>query len=162
MSVVVASPPTSGWQELASRFASDSATLILRLVLFFILITIAGCGLRLNMRNSSSVSPPASARIRPTSPCDGMLKIKKSQCRTGPIILNLSHFASYSLWTRLSYTSLFCVSKPEVTTGVEKVPCVLMGLELQAQENIHRKGSTWTIYIQLAILYYQQQLEDIL
>ncbi|CAM6028728.1 unnamed protein product [Sphagnum balticum] len=71
MSVVVASPPTSGWQELASSFASDSAMLILRLVLFFIVISIAGCGLRLTMRNSSSVSPPASARIRPTSASDG-------------------------------------------------------------------------------------------
>ncbi|KAH9542477.1 hypothetical protein CY35_13G008700 [Sphagnum magellanicum] len=71
MSVVLASPPTSGWQALASSFASDSATLILRLVVFFIVITIAGCGLRLNMRNSSSVPAPASARIRPTSASDG-------------------------------------------------------------------------------------------
>ncbi|CAM6050689.1 unnamed protein product [Sphagnum compactum] len=71
MSVDVASPPTSGWQERASSFASDSATLILRLVVFFIVITIAGCGLRLNMRNWSSVSAPALARIRPTSASDG-------------------------------------------------------------------------------------------
>ncbi|KAH9542489.1 hypothetical protein CY35_13G009900 [Sphagnum magellanicum] len=71
MSVVVASPPTSGCQDLASSFASDSATLILRLVVFFFVIIIAGCGLRLNMRNWSSVSAPASARIRPTTASDG-------------------------------------------------------------------------------------------
>ncbi|CAK9200620.1 unnamed protein product [Sphagnum troendelagicum] len=70
MSAVVASPPTSGWQALASTFASDSATLILRLVVLFIGITIAGCGLRLNMRNSSSVSALASTRIRPTTPSE--------------------------------------------------------------------------------------------
>ncbi|CAK9203635.1 unnamed protein product [Sphagnum jensenii] len=71
MSVDVASAPTSGWQALASTFASDSATLILRLVLFFIFITIAGSGLRLIMRNSSSVSAPAAARIPATSASDG-------------------------------------------------------------------------------------------
>jgi hypothetical protein len=77
MSVDVALAPTSGWQALASTFASDSATLILRLVLFFIFITIAGSGLRLIMRNSSSVSAPASARIPATSASDGMLQNEK-------------------------------------------------------------------------------------
>ncbi|CAK9200630.1 unnamed protein product [Sphagnum troendelagicum] len=67
MSVDVALAPTSGWQALASTFASDSATLILRLVLFFIFITIACSGLRLIMRNSSSIS----ARIPATSASDG-------------------------------------------------------------------------------------------
>jgi hypothetical protein len=74
MSVDVALAPTSGWQALASTFASDSATLILRLVLFFIFITIAGSGLRLIMRNSSSVP---SARIPATSASDGMLQNEK-------------------------------------------------------------------------------------
>jgi hypothetical protein len=71
MSVDVASPPSNGWQELASNFASDSATLILRLVVFFIVITIAGGGLRLIMRNWSS------ARIQPPSASDGMLQNEK-------------------------------------------------------------------------------------
>jgi hypothetical protein len=38
--------------------------------------------------------------------------------------------ASYSLWTTLSYTSLFCLWKPELANWVEIIPCVLMGLEL--------------------------------
>ncbi|CAK9200511.1 unnamed protein product [Sphagnum troendelagicum] len=71
MSVDVASPPTSGWQALPSSFASDSATLILRVVLFFIVITITGCGLRLSMRKWSSLSHAASAPIRPPSASDG-------------------------------------------------------------------------------------------
>jgi hypothetical protein len=84
MSADVASPPTNGWQELASSFASDSATLILRLVVFFIVITVAGCGLRLNMRNSSSVSAPASTRIRHTSASDGMLQNEKLPVQNWP------------------------------------------------------------------------------
>jgi hypothetical protein len=99
MSVDVASPPTNGWQELASSFASDSATLILRLVVFFIVITIAGCGLHLMMRCWSSVSAPVSAtsRSRPTSVRDGMLQNAKFPFLAGLIILNMSDFASYSL-----------------------------------------------------------------
>jgi hypothetical protein len=105
MSVDVASPPTNGWQELASSFASDSATLILRLVVFFIVITIAGCGLHLKMRCWSSVSASASAssRTRPASASDGMLQNEKLPMQskrafvTGLIILNMSDFASYSL-----------------------------------------------------------------
>jgi hypothetical protein len=45
-----ATPPTSEWQALASSFASDSATLMSRLLLLFIFITIAACGLNLHMR----------------------------------------------------------------------------------------------------------------
>ncbi|KAH9544671.1 hypothetical protein CY35_12G007500 [Sphagnum magellanicum] len=56
MSADVATPPTSEWQPLASSFASDSATLISRLLLLFIFITIAACGLHLHMRKRSSVS----------------------------------------------------------------------------------------------------------
>jgi hypothetical protein len=92
MTVDVASPPTNGWQELASSFTSDSATLILRLVVFFIFITIAGCGLRLNMRNWSSVSAPASARIRPTSASDGMLQNEKLPVQNWPDYLESELF----------------------------------------------------------------------
>ncbi len=92
MSVDVASPPTRGWQALASSFASDSATLILRLVVSFIVITIAGCGLRLNMRNCSSVSAPASARIPPTSASDGMLQNKKLPVQNWPDYLESELF----------------------------------------------------------------------
>jgi hypothetical protein len=92
MSVDVASPPTSGWQELASSFASDSATLILRLVVFFIVITIAACGLRLNMRNCSSVPAPASARIPPTSASDGMLQNEKLPVQNWPDYLESELF----------------------------------------------------------------------
>jgi hypothetical protein len=56
MSGDVATPPTSEWQALASSFASDSATLISRLLLLFIFITIPACGLHLHMRKRSSVS----------------------------------------------------------------------------------------------------------
>jgi hypothetical protein len=97
MSVDVASPPTTGCQALASSFASDSATLILRLVVFFIVITIVGNGLRLNMRNWSSLPAPASGRIPPTSASDGMPQNQKLPVQNSPIILNLSYFASYSL-----------------------------------------------------------------
>jgi len=55
ISAEVAAPPTSEWQALASGFASDSATLILRLLLLFIFITIPACGLHLRMRKRSSV-----------------------------------------------------------------------------------------------------------
>ncbi len=92
MSVDVASPPTNGWQELASSFASDSATLILRLVVFCIVITIAGCAFRLNMRNWSSVSAPASARIRPTSASDGMLQNEKLPVQNWPDYLESELF----------------------------------------------------------------------
>ncbi|CAM6027439.1 unnamed protein product [Sphagnum balticum] len=50
MSADVATPPTSEWQALASSFASDSATLMSRLLLLLIFITIAACGLHLHMR----------------------------------------------------------------------------------------------------------------
>jgi len=75
MSADVATPPTSEWQALASNFASDSASLISRLLLLFIFITINGYGLHLSMRNQSSVAAPASAssRIPPTIASDGML-----------------------------------------------------------------------------------------
>ncbi|KAH9544675.1 hypothetical protein CY35_12G007900 [Sphagnum magellanicum] len=57
MSADVATPPTSEWQALASSFSSDSsATLISRLLLLFIFITIPACGLHLHMRKRSSVS----------------------------------------------------------------------------------------------------------
>ncbi|CAK9861317.1 unnamed protein product [Sphagnum jensenii] len=56
MSADVATPPTSEWQALGSSFASDSATLISRLLLLFIFITIPACGLHLHMRKRSSVS----------------------------------------------------------------------------------------------------------
>jgi len=56
MSADVATPPTSEWQALASSFASDSATLMSRLLLLFIFITIAACRLHLHMRKRSSVS----------------------------------------------------------------------------------------------------------
>ncbi len=92
MTVVPASPPTTGWQALASTFASDSATLILRLVVFFIVITIAGCGLRLHMRNSSSVSAPASARIPPTSASHGMLQNQKLPLQNWPDYLESEFF----------------------------------------------------------------------
>jgi hypothetical protein len=56
MSEDVATPPTSEWKALASSFASDSATLISRLLLLFIFITIPACGLHLHMQKRSSVS----------------------------------------------------------------------------------------------------------
>jgi hypothetical protein len=92
MSVDVASPPTSGWQALPSSFASDSATLILRVVVFFIVITITGCGLRLSMRKWSSLSPPASARIRPPSATDGMLQNQKLPVQNWPDYLGSELF----------------------------------------------------------------------
>ncbi|CAM6038109.1 unnamed protein product [Sphagnum compactum] len=54
MSADVATPPTSEWQVLASSFASDSATLMSRLLLLFIFITIPACGLHLHMRKRLS------------------------------------------------------------------------------------------------------------
>jgi hypothetical protein len=56
MSADVATPPTSEWQALASSFASDSATLMSRLLLLFIFITIPACGLHLHMRRRLSGS----------------------------------------------------------------------------------------------------------
>ncbi|CAK9222114.1 unnamed protein product [Sphagnum troendelagicum] len=56
MNANVATPPTSEWQALTSSFASDSATLISRLLLLFIFITISACGLHLHMRKRLSVS----------------------------------------------------------------------------------------------------------
>jgi hypothetical protein len=50
MNANVATPPTSEWQALASSFASDSATLMSRLLLLFIFIAIAAFGLHLHMR----------------------------------------------------------------------------------------------------------------
>ncbi|CAK9198127.1 unnamed protein product [Sphagnum troendelagicum] len=41
-------------QALGSSFASDSATLISRLLLLFILITIPACGVHLHMRKRAS------------------------------------------------------------------------------------------------------------
>jgi hypothetical protein len=43
MSANVATPPTNEWQALASSFASESATLMSKLLLLFIFITIAAC-----------------------------------------------------------------------------------------------------------------------
>ncbi|CAM6032437.1 unnamed protein product [Sphagnum compactum] len=54
MSADVATPSTSEWQALASSFASDSATLMSRLLLLFIFITIPACGLHLHMRKRFS------------------------------------------------------------------------------------------------------------
>jgi hypothetical protein len=75
MSADVATPSTTESQALASNFASDSASLISRLVLLFIFITFNGYGLHLSMRNRSSVAAPtsASSRIPPTIASDGML-----------------------------------------------------------------------------------------
>jgi hypothetical protein len=56
MSANVATPPTTEWQALASSFASDFATLMSRLLLLLIFITIAACGLHLHMRKRLSVS----------------------------------------------------------------------------------------------------------
>jgi hypothetical protein len=92
MIVGLASPPTSGWQALPSSFASDSATLILRLVILFIVVTIAGCGLRLNMQKWSSLSPPASAQIRPTRASDGMLQNQKLPVQNWPDYLESELF----------------------------------------------------------------------
>jgi hypothetical protein len=92
MTVDVASPQPNGWQEVASSFASDSATLILRLVVFFIVITIAGCALRLKMPNWSSVSGPASARIRPTSASDGTLQNETLRVQNWPDYLESELF----------------------------------------------------------------------
>ncbi|CAK9258892.1 unnamed protein product [Sphagnum jensenii] len=50
MSADVATPPTSEWQSLASSFASDFPTLMSRLLVLFIFITIAASGLHLHMR----------------------------------------------------------------------------------------------------------------
>ncbi|CAK9198182.1 unnamed protein product [Sphagnum troendelagicum] len=50
MSADVATPRTNEWQAVASSFAADSATLIARLLILFIFITIAACGLHLHMR----------------------------------------------------------------------------------------------------------------
>jgi len=80
MTTDVATPPTTGWQALASNFASDSATLISRLLLLFIFIAIAGFGLHLNyVRNRSSVAAPtsSSSTTRPPSATDGMLLCAK-------------------------------------------------------------------------------------
>jgi hypothetical protein len=88
MSADVASPPTSGWQALGSSFASDSATLILRLVVFFVVITIAGCGLRWYVTKSA----PASAQIRPTSANDGMLQNQNLPVQNWPDYLQSELF----------------------------------------------------------------------
>jgi hypothetical protein len=50
MNANVATPPTSEWQALTSSFALDSATLMSRLLLLFIFIAIAACGLNLHRR----------------------------------------------------------------------------------------------------------------
>ncbi|KAH8946694.1 hypothetical protein BDL97_12G110500 [Sphagnum fallax] len=59
MNANVATPPTSEWQALTSSFASDSATLMSRLLLLFIFITIAACGLNLHMRKLITDDGPA-------------------------------------------------------------------------------------------------------
>ncbi len=56
MTADIATPPTSEWQTLASSFASDSATLMSRLLVLFIFITFAACGLHLHIRKRSAVS----------------------------------------------------------------------------------------------------------
>ncbi|CAK9258893.1 unnamed protein product [Sphagnum jensenii] len=74
MSADVATPPTSGWQALTSGLASDSATLLSRLIILLIFINIVGLGLHLSMRKPSSVAAPTSgsSRIPPTSASDGI------------------------------------------------------------------------------------------
>ncbi|CAM6080193.1 unnamed protein product [Sphagnum tenellum] len=54
MSADVAASPTSESQALGSSFASDSATLVSRLLLLFIFITIPACGVHLHMRNRAT------------------------------------------------------------------------------------------------------------
>jgi hypothetical protein len=48
--------------------------------------------LRLNMRNWSSVSAPASARIRPTTASDGMLQNEKLPVQNWPDYLESELF----------------------------------------------------------------------
>jgi uncharacterized membrane protein YczE len=50
MTADVATLPTSEWQSLASSLAPDFATLMSRLLVLFIFITIAASGLHLHMR----------------------------------------------------------------------------------------------------------------
>ncbi len=92
MSVGLVSPPTSGWQELASSFALDFATRILRRVVFISAVGIAGWGLRLIRPNWSSLSPPASAQIRPTRASDGMLQNQKLPVQNWPDYLESELF----------------------------------------------------------------------
>ncbi|KAH9569237.1 hypothetical protein CY35_03G122100 [Sphagnum magellanicum] len=66
MSANVATPPTSEWQALASSFASDSATLMSRLLLLFIFITIAACGLHLHIRKRLSGSDDGTTGEEPS------------------------------------------------------------------------------------------------
>ncbi|KAH9569245.1 hypothetical protein CY35_03G122900 [Sphagnum magellanicum] len=66
MSANVATPPTSEWQALASSFASNSATLMSRLLLLFIFITIAACGLHLHMRKPLSGSDDGTTGEEPS------------------------------------------------------------------------------------------------
>jgi hypothetical protein len=54
MNADTATPPTSEWQALASSFASDFSTLMSRLLVLFIFVTIAAC-LHLHIRRRSSV-----------------------------------------------------------------------------------------------------------
>jgi hypothetical protein len=61
-------------------------------VVFFIVITITGCGLRLSMRSWSSLSPAASARIRPPSASDGMLQNQKLPVQNWPDYLESELF----------------------------------------------------------------------
>jgi len=55
MSADVAVPPTSESQALGSSFASDFLTLVSRVLLLFIFITIPACGVHLHMRKRASV-----------------------------------------------------------------------------------------------------------
>ncbi|CAK9198166.1 unnamed protein product [Sphagnum troendelagicum] len=55
MSADVAAPPTSESQALGSSFASDFLTLVSRVLLLFIFITIPTCGVHLHMRKRASV-----------------------------------------------------------------------------------------------------------
>ncbi|CAK9861322.1 unnamed protein product [Sphagnum jensenii] len=79
MSADVATPPTSESQALGSSFASDSATLVSRLLLLFIFITIPACGVHLHMRNRASVSdhgpageePPEEIEMNDLHPAEG-------------------------------------------------------------------------------------------
>ncbi len=90
MNADVATPPTSEWQALASSFASDSSTLISRLLLLFIFITIAACGLHLHMRKPLSGSD------------DGILLNAK------PVPWERSKLASVCNWANLESDLIFC------------------------------------------------------
>ncbi|CAK9861321.1 unnamed protein product [Sphagnum jensenii] len=87
MTADVATPPTSESQALGSSFASDFATLISRLLLLFIFISIPACGVHLHMRKRPSVSdhgpageePPQEIEMNDLHPAEG------PSCFTGAV-----------------------------------------------------------------------------